>query len=193
MTGSERADGEVCSGAVAACLLSATRLRCDAIYFRYGSPQMRLDPLSQGGSSHVAVRAITAHAKVSDTRRGIEPHQLDGKRVNAEESPHPVKRGSNAILNLIDGAIAPPAKCAHLRKLKGRTRRPLCAISCARSGASVLSLWSVAPEKNARRLDNTVANFLERTSDERARRARVATAAEFTRELVHIHVARAAK
>jgi hypothetical protein len=74
MTGSERADGEICSAVVEACLLSATRLRCDAIYFRHNSPQMCLDSLSQGGRSHVAIRAVTAHAKVSDTRRRVEPY-----------------------------------------------------------------------------------------------------------------------
>jgi hypothetical protein len=125
-----------------------------------------LDPLSQCGGGHVAIRAVTADAKVRDTCRRVEPHQFNSERVNAEKASHPVKRGSDAILNVAGGAIASTAECAHQRKLKGRAGEALRAVSRGvRSGSSVVRVCSVAAKKTARRLNHTMANFLERTRD----------------------------
>jgi hypothetical protein len=109
MTGRERSAGAACPGAVETGLLSATRLRCDATYFRNSSPQVCLNSLGQRGRRHMAVGAVSSYAKVRDARRGIEPHQFNGECIHAEQGSHPVKRGSNAIFNLIDGATAATA------------------------------------------------------------------------------------
>jgi hypothetical protein len=193
MTGRERAGG-ACSGAVATDLLSATRLRRNATYFRNSSPQVRLNSLSQRCCCHVAIGTISRDAKVCDACRRIKPHQFNGECVNAKQGSHPVERGSDAILNLTDGATAATAKCAHQRKLKRRAGEALCAV---RSGAgfstSVDRFWSVAAKKTACSLDYAMADFFERTGYQRAGGARVPTTAEFARELVHVHIAGAAK
>lgn len=120
MTGRTRADGEVCSGAAETCLLSATRLRFDAIHFGHSSAQVCLDPLSQSRRGHVAVGAVTADPQVRCPRGWIEAHKLHCKRINPDQGPHSMERGSNAILNLVNGATASTAEGAHTRKLKGR-------------------------------------------------------------------------